>query len=64
MYIGVSFSKKGLWNLAAERAAQKGSIASASTLGLIRKAEINSIPIILKLFNALVNSVAIYASEI
>ena len=34
--LGISFSKKGLWNLAAERAVQKASIASASTLRVIR----------------------------
>ena len=43
---------------------QKASIASASTLGLIRRTEINSVQTLLKSLNALVNSVVIYASEI
>ena len=63
-YLGVIFHKTGLSNEAAKQALLKSNIASSSTLSLIKRAKITSFETVIKLFGALVNSVALYAGEV
>ena len=63
-YLGVCFSKSGLFGEAAKQFSKKSSIASLSTLGVINRAKITSFGTMNKLFQALVNSVTLYACEI
>ena len=63
-YLGITFSNSGLFGVAVEQIACKSSTASMATIDTIKRAKIYSFQILIKLLNALVNSVASYACQV